>query len=80
MTINWDDPEERFRLIARVGPYRYNELRATHLQQSMVAMAGGHPIRMIMSERFGRIFLVGDTGRGFANQAQAENYARKKPR
>jgi hypothetical protein len=80
IVVNWDDPAERFRLIERVGPYRYNELRAEHQRNSIVAEAGGHAIRITMSERFGRLFLVGETGRAFANQAQAETYARKKPR
>jgi hypothetical protein len=78
--MNWDDPQERFQLIERVGPYRYNELRAAHMRSASVAEAGGHAIRITMSERFGRLFLVGETGRAFAHQAQAEQWARKNPR
>jgi hypothetical protein len=49
--------------------------RAFDLQAIM-----GRPIaiRLTISERFGRLFLVGETGRAFANQAQAETYGRKK--
>jgi hypothetical protein len=78
--INWDDPEERFRLIERVGPCRYNELRAAHMRNSIVAEAGGHAIRPVNSERFGRLFIVGDTGRAFSKLTSAEAYARENPR
>jgi hypothetical protein len=80
MTINWDDPEARFRLIERVGVDRYNELYAEYWRRSVVATVAGHEIRPVTSERFGRLFVVGDTGRAFSILPQAETYARKNPR
>jgi hypothetical protein len=37
-------------------------------------------IRPVMSTRFGRLFVVGDTARTFSILPQAETYARKNPR
>jgi hypothetical protein len=78
--IDWNDPEARFRLIEQVGPDEYNRLHAEHLRRSTVAIVGGHAIRPVNSSRFGRLFVVGDTGRAFSILPQAETYARKNPR
>jgi hypothetical protein len=80
MPINWNDPAARFRLIEEVGPKRYNELKAEHMRASTVSTAGGHAIRMVHSSRFGRLFLVGETGRAFSKLAQAETHASKHPK
>jgi hypothetical protein len=37
-------------------------------------------IRPVNSSRFGRLFLVGETGRAFSKLAQAETHARKHPK
>jgi hypothetical protein len=42
--------------------------------------APGHAIRPVNSSRFGRLFLVGETGRAFSKLAQAETHARKHPK
>jgi hypothetical protein len=80
MPIDWNDPTAHFALIERVGPRRYNELHTEHLRRIVVATVGGHPIRPVNSSRFGRLFVVGDTGRAFSILPQAETYARKNPR
>jgi hypothetical protein len=80
MPIDWNDPEARFHLIERVGPEEYTRLHAEHLRRSTVATVGGHAISPMYSERFGRLFVVGDTGRAFSTLPQAATYARKKPR
>jgi hypothetical protein len=54
-------------------------LHADYLHHSTVATVAGHAIPPLNSERFGRLFIVGDTGRAFSNLAQAEAYARKHP-
>jgi hypothetical protein len=77
-TIDWDDLAARFRLAEQVGLHRYNELHLAYRRRSVIAAVGGHDIRPI-NTRFGRLFSVGDTGRAFSTQAQAEAYARKHP-
>jgi hypothetical protein len=77
MPIDWNDPTARFALIERVGLRRYNEL---HTERIVVATVGGHAIRPVNSSRFGRLFVVGDTGRAFRRQQAAEAYARKNSR
>jgi hypothetical protein len=78
--IDWNDPAARFRLIERVGPDEYTRLHAEYLCRSTVATVAGHAIRPVNTERFGRLFVVGDTGRAFSILPQAETYARKNPR
>jgi hypothetical protein len=78
--INWDDPEARFRLIERVGVDEYTRLYFEHMRRSTVVTVGGHDIRSINTGRFGWLFVVGDTGRAFSTQAQAETYVRKNPK
>jgi hypothetical protein len=80
MPIDWNDPTARFRLIEQIWLHRFNELHTEHLRRSTVATIGGHAIRPVNSERFGRMFVVGDTGRAFSKLPQAEIYARKRPR
>jgi hypothetical protein len=76
--MNWDDPADRFALIERVGPEEYNRQMAAHLEASTVSNVGGHAIRPVGS-RFGRLFQVGATGKAFATQEQAEQYAKDNP-
>jgi hypothetical protein len=45
-----------------------------------VAEVAGHAIRPVHSSRFGRLFLVGETGRAFSKLAQAETHAKKHPK
>jgi hypothetical protein len=80
MPINWNDPTARFRLIEQIGLHRFNELHADYLRRSTVATVAGHAIRPVNSERFGRLFVVCDTGRAFSTLPQAETYASKNPR
>jgi hypothetical protein len=79
MTIDWNDPAARFCLIAEVGPYRYNDMHAAHRRASIVATVCGHAIRRHVSPLFGRMFMVGDTGRTFRKQKQAEAHACRNP-
>lgn len=76
--IDWNKPEERARLIERVGPDRYNELFAEHRRQSIVSTAGGHEIYPVVSGRFGQIFMVSGLT-GFSTLAQAETWAHANP-
>jgi hypothetical protein len=79
MTIDWIDISAHFRLAEAVGLHRYEELLAEHVRRITVATIAGHAIRVTQSERFGRLFAVGCTGRAFTKLEQAEAYARKHP-
>jgi len=76
--MNWDDPVERLALIRRVGIEEYNRQMQEHLEASIVSRVGGHAIRTVGS-RFGQLFSVGDTGKAFAKQADAEQFAKDNP-
>lgn len=76
--MNWDNPEERLALIERVGAEEYNRLIQAYHEESTVARVGGHALRPVGS-RFGQLFLVGDTGKAFRTQAEAEVFAAANP-
>lgn len=76
--MNWDDPAERFRLIERVGHEEYNRLLAQHHKDSVIENINGHEIRPVAS-RFGRLFMVGDTGSAFSTIEGAREFARQNP-
>ena len=78
ININWDAPEERSRLVERIGVEAYNEAYSRHIKQSSVATVAGHNIRLVGS-RFGKLWQVGNTGRAFKTREQAEIYARDNP-
>ena len=76
--MDWDDPAQRLALIERVGIEEYNRQILEHLEASIVSRVGGHAIRTVAS-RFGQLFAVGDTGRAFASQGDAEQFAKDNP-
>jgi len=76
--IDWDDPEARLALLERVGADEYNRLMAEHHRNSVVETINGHGIRPVRS-RFGRLFMVGDTGTAFLTLEQAREFANKEP-
>ena len=78
ININWDDPEERVKLLDRIGIEAYNKAFANHIKQSSVATIAGHNIRLVGS-RFGKLWQVGNSGRAFSTREQAETYARDNP-
>jgi hypothetical protein len=78
MQINWDDPAARAALIGRVGPKAYNEAFEKHVKDTTINTVGGHAIRPI-GTRFGRLFQVGNSGKAFSNQEQAEKFAGLNP-
>lgn len=69
--MNWDNAEERARLIESVGPEEYNRKFAAHLKQTTV---GG--IRRV-NTRFGLLFAVVGTDKAFSTLKQAEEYRDK---
>jgi hypothetical protein len=77
--MDWDDPAERFRLADRVGPDEYNRLFAEHMRASVVATVNGYDIRPVMSQRFGRIFMVDGTDTGYPGLEQAKDFASRQP-
>lgn len=76
--MNWDDPAARLALVERVGTEEYNRLMRAHQAASAVETVNGHAIRPVAS-RFGRIFLVGNTGTGFSTLDDARKHARTLP-
>lgn len=76
--MDWDDPSSRAALLQRVGSDAYNSAFTAHLAAKAVTTANGHTIRATTT-RFGRIYAVGDTGRGFSSLALADQYARATP-
>lgn len=76
--MNWDDPAERLRLAERVGPDGYNKAILAHHRATTVSTVNGHAIRPVNS-RFGRLFMVGNTGTAYRTIEEAEAFARKNP-
>jgi hypothetical protein len=76
---DWQDPAKRLELIERVGPGEYGRLHGEHLADSTVAIVNGHAIRPVGSERYGRLFMVGRTGRAFQTLAEASAHAERTP-
>lgn len=74
MVINWDDPAARLALIEQVGAAEYNRLHQEHRDQSVLETVNGHAIRPT-NTRFGRLFMVGDTGKAFATIEEARAFA-----
>ena len=77
MTIDWNDPDARSRLIERVGPEECDRLHAEQMARSTVAMVNGHAIRKVQS-RFGKLYQVGTTGTSFSALEAAKTFASKK--
>lgn len=76
--MNWDDAAARAALIEAVGVTEYNRLHAKHRDDSIVETVCGHAIRPVGS-RFGRLFMVGDTGTAYQTIEQARDHARANP-
>ena len=57
ININWDDSEERSRLVERIGLEAFNEAFSRHIKKSTVATIAGHNIRSV-SSRFGKLWMV----------------------
>ena len=74
MTINWDDPAARAALIEAVDGDEYNRRFAEYQKASTVVTINGHDIRTVGS-RFGRLFMVGKTGRAFLTLDEAKHHA-----
>lgn len=76
--MDWDDPVARAGLLIAVGPDEYSRRFGEHRQKSVVTTVNGHAIRPSGS-RFGRLFMVGDTGTAFLTLAEAEKFAGDQP-
>jgi hypothetical protein len=76
--MDWDSPEQRYALINRVGINEYNRLILRHFEDSRVATVNGYGIRPVGS-RFGRIFMVEGTNKGYSTLEAAKEYAASLP-
>ena len=79
MTIDWDDPEARFHLIEQVGVKEYNRLLNEHFWSTVIKTVNGYAICPAIT-RFGRVFWVEGTLRGFSDLKQAEDFAAQQPK
>lgn len=73
--MNWDDPQERARLMEQVSTAEYHRLLAEHQKQTVIDTVSGHEIRAVAT-RWGRLYAVGDTGRAHATIEGARKIAR----
>lgn len=78
--MDWDDPSARYALIERVGIEEYNRLFAEHIIASTVATVASRPIRVVVSQQWGRIYMVDGLNRGFRTLPEAEKYAMENPK
>lgn len=76
--MNWNDPDERFDLIQRVGIKEYNRLLVEHHKKSVVGSCNGYDIRTVGSG-FGTLFMVVGTDRAFGNLPDALEHCRTIP-
>jgi hypothetical protein len=76
--MNWDSPEERFRLVERVGHAEYNRLHEEHLKESTMATVNGYRIRPVGS-RFGRLFFIQGANVAYQTLEIAKEEAAKLP-
>lgn len=76
MSINWDDPAARYRLIESVGVDEYERLHCEHLRRSTVATVNGRAIRPVQTH-FGRLYAVGGTNMAFRTLEEAKIFAAK---
>lgn len=58
-------PEDRARLIEERGPTAYAQALEAWRNKRTIRTVNGHAIRWLITERFGVIYEVGDTGRAF---------------
>jgi len=73
--MNWDDPQDRARLIEQIGIAAYNEAMEMHRAESTVETVNGYPIRPVRSSRFGRLFLVDGANMAFPTLDAAREHA-----
>jgi hypothetical protein len=76
--MNWDSPEDRYHLLNSVGVEEYNRRIQQHFKDSRVATVNGYGIRPVGS-RFGRIFMIEGTTRGYGTLEEAKAYAATLP-
>lgn len=75
MLVDWDDPVSRHALAEQVPSKVYNALFAAYRAQSVIETVNGHAIRVVNS-RFGKLYMVGDTGTAFPTLEAARDYAK----
>jgi hypothetical protein len=76
--IDWSDPVDRLRLVEKLGAAQYNEAYRRWLASIVVATVNGRNIHPVQT-KYGRLYAVSNTGKAFATQQEAENYAAQLP-
>lgn len=77
--MDWNSPIEREQLLARVGLVEYNRMYYDHTHSHiLVTTVNGYQIRPVET-RFGKVYVIGNTGAGYAHLQDAIGAALKLP-
>lgn len=76
MSHDLDTPEGRLAAIEALGPEAYNAAMQAHQQKNTVETVNGHALRYVQTERFGRLVMVGSTGKAFTTLDAAREFAK----
>ena len=79
LPLDGNDPAARLRFIETYGADAYNVALRQWMDRNTMSTVNGYPIRRIVSERFGGVFMVDGTKHAFASLHAAEAFARKLP-
>lgn len=74
--MDWDNPEERFALVERIGVQAYNKAFEEYVKESTVATVNGHAIRPV-NTYYGQLWVCGTTDKAFSTIEGAKDYAAK---
>lgn len=74
MSIDWNDPEERLKLLESVGGPEYHRLMNEHREKTIIEVVNGYNLRWEQS-RFGLLCGVEGTYKAFRTIELAREYA-----
>jgi hypothetical protein len=78
MSYDLDTPAGRYHAVEALGPEAYNAAVRAHMDANTVATVNGYAIRRV-SSRWGNIYMVDGTGKGWASAARAKSEAAALP-
>ena len=74
--MDWNNPEDRLRLIEKVGSDEYSRQMRAKLEREVIERVNGRAIRKT-SSRFGVIYWVSGTDKGHSTLEGAREIARQ---
>jgi hypothetical protein len=77
--MDWNDPAARARLIARVGINEYERQQAAEFERATIERVNGYAIRLVVSSRWGGVYMVDGLGQGHSSMEGARLIARAAP-